>query len=213
MALQVAGCIEGVVSGQRGTDVEEAWSFPRRNPAGAADRAAELDALAARVARSDKAAFESVYYLLVDELYVYVRSQAGGGDVDDVVATVFLKMWQYARSYRQGSGSYRRWVYGIARNEVRNHWRRQSRTEELREDLQIAEAGPEPSDWSDLKGVVQSNLARLTPEQREVIVLRYYAGKTPPEIAEIMGKREGSIRALQHRALRQLRKAVLRAAT
>ncbi len=48
-------------------------------------------------------------------------------------------------------------------------------------------------------------LLLLTPDQREVIVYRFFAGLTPREIGSLMGKREGSIRALQFRAMETLR--------
>jgi RNA polymerase sigma-70 factor (ECF subfamily) len=58
------------------------------------------------------------------------------------------------------------------------------------------------------EAAIRGALNRLTNDQRDVVTLRYFGGKTHREIAEIMGKGEGSVRALQHRALRQLRKAV-----
>jgi RNA polymerase sigma-70 factor (ECF subfamily) len=192
--------------------VEEALRLPATGNEEAADPAIAVDALAERVARGDRAAFEHIYYMFVDELNVYALSHVGEQfDADDAVTSVFLKMWQYARSYRTSSRSYRRWMYGIARNEVRTLIRSRQETVPLAIDLPD-DRSPVVAADSRQESLLEA-VGRLTPEQREVIVLRYFSGKTTHEIAEIMTKREGSVRALQHRALRTLRKAVPDAAS
>jgi RNA polymerase sigma-70 factor (ECF subfamily) len=79
-------------------------------------------------------------------------------------------------------------------------------------ELQRPDDGAAPELQFD-EAALSAALSRLTAEQRDVIILRYFNGKSHREIAELLGKAEGSIRALQHRALRQLRKAVTNAAT
>ncbi|MCC7089297.1 MAG: RNA polymerase sigma factor, partial [Dehalococcoidia bacterium] len=91
-----------------------------------ADRlqALELDELAARAALGDRAAFERIYNLLVDDLYSYIRGQTRNETVaEDLVANVFLKAWRSAKGYRPSSHTFRRWIFTIARNEVRDYWR------------------------------------------------------------------------------------------
>jgi RNA polymerase sigma-70 factor (ECF subfamily) len=174
----------------------------------------QLDDLASQVSRGVRPAFEQIYFLLIDDLYAYARSHTSDdSSAEDVVATVFLKAWQYGRRYRGGTGSYRRWIFGIARNEVRNFWRAERKSQVLERELETlaveTPAAPEP--MVD-EAALRCALERLTEEQRDVVTLRYFGGKTHREIAEILGKGEGSIRALQHRALRQMRKVVANAA-
>lgn len=192
--------------------MQDAWSY-RSGRAGAA-YSDELDRLAAATANGSRTAFEQIYHLLVDDVYAYARAQCtSDADAEDIVSIVFLKAWQFARHYRVGSGGYRNWIFGIARNQVRNHWRALKNSRRLeqalmtRHDPVAAEPGAN-IDWTALSQA----LANLTSEQREVITLRYLNGRTPAEVALILGKTEGSVRALQHRALQQLRKAVTRAA-
>jgi RNA polymerase sigma-70 factor (ECF subfamily) len=192
-----------------GRPVEPGWTLP--GAALTSTPLERLDELADAVARGQRTAFEEIYLALVDDVYTYARGHCETqADAEDVVATVFLKAWQHARQYRSGSGNYRHWVFGIARNEVRNHWRvlRTARllTQELETAPQDTADDPQPGVLE--PEVVSAALKRLTHEQREVIILRYFNGKSHRAIAEVMGKKEGSIRALQHRALRQLRKAV-----
>ena len=159
-------------------------------------------------------AFEQIYLLLVDDLYGYARSHTSNdSSAEDVVATIFLKAWQYGRRYRAGSESYRRWVFGIARNEVRNHWRSEQRSRVLSQELEKFAIKPAQTTTAEFdEAMLRSALEKLTNDQRDVVTLRYFGGKSHREIAEILGKREGGVRALQHRALRQLRKVVADAA-
>ena len=180
-----------------------------QSDAGRAD-SGQLDELAAQVALGVRAAFEQVYFLLIDDLYAYARSHTSDdSSAEDVVATVFLKAWQYGARYRAGTGSYRRWIFGIARNEVRNVWRAERKSQDLERQLEtFAVEIPGMPELEIDEAAIRGALERLTEEQRDVVTLRYFGGKSHREIAEILGKGEGSVRALQHRALRQMRKSV-----
>ncbi|MCO5203100.1 MAG: RNA polymerase sigma factor [Chloroflexi bacterium] len=177
-----------------------------------ADRlqALELDELAARAALGDRAAFERIYNLLVDDLYSYIRGQTRNETVaEDLVANVFLKAWRSAKGYRPSSHTFRRWIFTIARNEVRDYWRASQRTLPMVEFEISDERQPEPeSDPAEVRRLVQQALATLTEEQRQVVVLRYFSNKSHEDIATILGKREGAVRAQLMRALRQMRKVM-----
>ncbi|MBA4180038.1 MAG: hypothetical protein C0506_05560 [Anaerolinea sp.] len=175
---------------------------------------AALDRLAARVAGGDSAAFEQLYVLLVDDLYMYVRGQCHNETVaEDIVANVFLKAWRSAAGYHAGSDRFRRWIFTIARNEVRDYWRASQRTlpilqMDVLDEAEAAEPGLSP----EVRAQVERAMKILTDDQRQVVVLRYFNNKSHEEIARIMGKREGAVRALLLRALRHMRKVMLDAA-
>ncbi|HMO53626.1 MAG TPA: RNA polymerase sigma factor [Tepidiformaceae bacterium] len=189
--------------------MQESLSFPQAKHAGP-HRAAELDTLALRAAQGDRAAFEAIYNAMVDELHAYVRGQCRNDTVaEDIVANVFLKAWRSAKSYRPGSRTFQSWMFTIARNEVRDYWRSSQRTLPML-DLDITDDG-EPSQQVDPKQageILRRAMQGLTDDQRQVVVLRYFGNKTHEEIATIMGKREGAVRALLTRALRQMRKVM-----
>ncbi len=196
--------------------MEQIWAFG--NAETWPDEAASLDAFAEAAANGDRIAFEGIYRMQVDDIYAYARAHAlSDADAEDIVATVFLKAWQRARQYRQGSRNYRRWLFGIARNEVRNHWRERRAARALEAELELDAAARDSLANGAVNGVdlpaLRKAMGRLTPDQRDVITLRYFGEMTPQEIAAILGKAEGSIRALQFRALRRLRKAVSNAST
>lgn len=177
----------------------------------AAEReAAALDHLAARAADGDRAAFEQIYNTLSDELYSYVRGQCQNETVaEDLLANVFLKAWRSARRYRSGSDHFRRWIFAIARNEVRDYWRSNRRTFPFGELELSDDSGAEPErDPEEARRRVRLAMECLTESQRQVVVLRYFSNMSHEEIAMIMGKREGAVRALLLRALRRMRKVM-----
>ena len=174
------------------------------------DEPALLDALAKRAAHGDKAAFEQIYLALVDDLYLYVRGQCRDGNTaEDLVANVFLNAWRSAKAYRGGSRQFRRWIFTIARNEVRDHWRANQHTLPMLDmDFGDDTAPAEAIDPAQARETVERALSVLTDDQREVVVLRYFNNKSHREIALILGKREGAVRALLLRALRHMRKVM-----
>lgn len=169
-----------------------------------------FDTLAQRVAQGDKVAFEQIFERTSGELYRFARSLSGNHAVaEDIVAATYLRAWQSARSYRAGTNNYRRWLLAIARNQIYDHSRANNETVPLSE---MDFAAPEVSDRERTASEVRSELDRLlatiTPDQREVVVLRYIDNKSHEEIGRLLGKREGAVRAQLLRALRHMRTAV-----
>jgi RNA polymerase sigma-70 factor (ECF subfamily) len=186
-------------------------SFTLGQASEAESRHAELlDGLAAESAGGDRSAFEQIYNQTVDDIFGYVRGQCRNDTVaEDLVANVYLKAWRSARLYRRGSNSYRRWLFAIARNELRDHWRTNQPTVPFL-DLDVPDDNHTESraDPAEARREVARVLAMLTEEQRQVVVLRFFNNKSHEEIAAIMGKRQGAVRALLLRALRHMRKVM-----
>lgn len=188
--------------------MEQSLSLAARAPAPSGRDGAALDLLAQRAAEGDAAAFEQIYNILADELYSYICGQCHNQSAaEDILANVFLKSWRSIRGYHAGSDRFRRWIFAIARNEVRDYWRTSKRTMPMF-DLDVTDdSEPESeADPEDARRQVAQAMAILTEDQRQVVVLRYFSNKSHEEIAGIMGKREGAVRALLLRALRRMRK-------
>ena len=192
--------------------MQETWPLAAPAVDASLRDAAALDILAQRAATGDTAAFEQIYNLLADELYSYVCAQCRDETVaEDILANVFLKAWRSAHRYRAGSDRFRRWIFAIARNEVRDHWRSSQRTFpifdiDISDDTEPSGSGRDPEE---ARREVTRAMSILTEEQRQVVVLRYFSNKSHEEIAGIMGKREGAVRALLLRALRRMRKVMI----
>ncbi len=97
----------------------------------------------------------------------------------------------------------------MARNQVIDHFRSQRPTSDL-EGIEVAEPA-EAEDRvlaAELRGRLRQALDRLTPDHREVLVLRFLMEKSAAEIGQIMNRKEVTVRGLQMRALRALRKEI-----
>jgi RNA polymerase sigma-70 factor (ECF subfamily) len=169
----------------------------------------DLDALVTRAAAGDPDALHGIYVELAPRLHrfvlVRVRERA---DADDLVQRVFLKMIEALPRYEQRGIPFAAWAFRLARNSVID-FERTRRSHEpldaLTERPADAAGPPELAELEAERTAVRSALATLTPDQQDVIAYRFFAGLTPAEIGALMGRREGSIRALQFRALKALR--------
>ena len=131
----------------------------------------------------------------------YLRGQ-GVPDPDDVLSEVFL---QVARSLPRFTGTdeeVRPWVFAIARNRVIDAHRRRAARPAVSATPVPEQVAPEREGPIDPELVAA--LGRLTPEQREVVVLRFVADLPVEEVASLTGRTEGAVKSMQHRALTQL---------
>jgi RNA polymerase sigma-70 factor, ECF subfamily len=174
------------------------------------DDAAALDAVAALAARGDDSAFEQIYLALVDDLYTYAYGRCRDTTAaEDIVVNVFCRAWRSVSSYDAGSRQFRRWLYSLARSEVREY----RRVTQSKVQMSDGDSATNLADWQALDfGFAGAAVARalgvLTDQQRQVVVLRYFNDKSHREIAQLLGKREGAVRVTLLRALRGLRKAL-----
>ena len=166
--------------------------------------------LALRAGKGDAAAFGALYDRYVEAVYRYVFYRVrNDADAEDLVSDVFMRALRAIPRY-EPRVAFLAWLYRIARNAVIDRARR-SRTQISFEDAlahpgvdQVVEPDATILALSD-KEAVRAALAKLTPLQQEVIVLRFVEGYSTHEIADLVGKREGTVRGIQFRALEALR--------
>jgi RNA polymerase sigma-70 factor, ECF subfamily len=180
---------------------------PPVSPGGAGD---EDRSLALRAGKGDAAAFGVLYDRYVEAVYRYVYYRVrNDADAEDLVSDVFTRALRAIPRY-EPRVAFLAWLYRIARNAVIDRSRR-ARTQISFEDAlahpdadQIVDPERTILALSD-KDAVRAALERLTPLQQEVIVLRFVEGLDTQEIAAVVGKREGTVRGIQFRALEALR--------
>jgi len=166
--------------------------------------------LALRAGKGDAAAFGALYDRYVGAVYRYVFYRVrNDADAEDLVSDVFMRALRAIPRY-EPRVAFLAWLYRIARNAVIDRARR-SRVQISFEDAlahpnvdQVVEPDATILALSD-KEAVRGALAKLTPLQQEVIVLRFVEGYSTLEIANLVGKREGTVRGIQFRALEALR--------
>jgi RNA polymerase sigma-70 factor (ECF subfamily) len=171
---------------------------------------AELDHIR-RAQAGDPRAFE----LLVDEYqgvlyHLALRMTGNSEDARDLTQNVFLKVWRnlgrYDASYRFYS-----WIYRIALNESLNFVQRRKRHDEL--DERIPADTPTPAagaQAADRERLIQEAMQDLTPEYRQVIVLRHFQNLSYEEIAQMIGIPEKTVKSRLFTARQRLGVALTR---
>jgi RNA polymerase sigma-70 factor (ECF subfamily) len=175
------------------------------------ERAAKrLVSRAVRLAQQgDRDALAFLYARYSEDIYAYVRSIVHDHHAaEDLSQHVFAKLMSVIGSYQEREVPFLAWVLRVARNVAIDHIRQQR----LVPVEEIRTAEPSGGDLrragrvDDLKGA----LATLPRAQREVLILRHFAGLSPTEIALRTGRTEGSIHGLHHRGRRALSAELIR---
>jgi RNA polymerase sigma-70 factor (ECF subfamily) len=166
--------------------------------------------LVARLQAYDEAAIRQVYRLYADSIYRYAFYQSGDPELaEDVAGEVFVRMMESIGTYAYRGRPISAWLYRTARNLIIDHQRRRNRLKPLDEAIESSLISDNPIDLAELQltaNEMYATLNGLTDEQRQVIVLKFLENLDNRRIAEIIGKSEGSVKSLQHRALRSLRR-------
>jgi RNA polymerase sigma-70 factor (ECF subfamily) len=145
------------------------------------------------------------YEKLAPAVLGYLRAQRAP-DPEDILGEVFLQVARDLPRFRGDDDALRRWVFSIAHNRLLDARRRQSRRPQLVDRALPEVPMPAPADPVDPDLVAA--LAELTPDQREVVVLRFVADLPLADVARITSRRTGAVKALQHRALEALGRAL-----
>jgi RNA polymerase sigma-70 factor (ECF subfamily) len=169
-------------------------------------------ALIARAQAGDAKAFGMLYERYFGLVFRYLRSRLSDArEAEDLSATVFLRAYQALGRYRERGWRFSAFLYRIARNALADHFRR-SREEVPVEDLRWEASGSKGLDEEVIERESQRRirqaLAALPSDYREVIQLRVILGVPTEEVAHWMGRSEGAVRVLLHRALRALRRRI-----
>jgi RNA polymerase sigma-70 factor (ECF subfamily) len=158
--------------------------------------------------------FEEAFREHFAPVYRFVARRVGAALAEDLAAEVFATAYRRRAAYQPDRGSVRSWLYGIATNVVRGHWRDEQQLLEL--DARVAPESPLGSDQfadaADERVIVASlapriagALAALNREQRDVLLLHAWADLSHEEIAAALGIAQGTARSRLSRARAALR--------
>lgn len=161
---------------------------------------------------NDEQAFAKLYDLYFDKIYRYIVIKIGDRtEAEDMTQQVFLNALKSISSFKWKNVPFSSWLYRIAHNKIVDHLRKKSRQTmtDIEETIVIDNADTHKT--TELKmDIEQLSVAMkgLTSLQREVISLRFTADMPIAQVAKTMGKSEGAVKALQHSAIRALRKTL-----
>ncbi len=171
------------------------------------------EGLVRRAQQHDQQALTQLYEENFDRIYRYVVLKIGDRtEAEDITQQVFLKAIKSISSFRWRGTSFSAWLYRIAHNQIVDYYRKKTKMAAvpLDESLPIS-GGSDPKLEAELNlDIEQVAVAtrRLTKAQQEVISLRFTSEMSIAEVAKIMGKSEGAVKALQHSAIVSLRRVL-----
>lgn len=146
-------------------------------------------------------------------LSFFMRMTGSRSTSEDLVQDVFTRMLRYRKTYRGDGGEFGGWMFTMARNAHTDHIRRTARHDLPPLPEQEPESGtPSAAEAVETKesvDLLRIALQRLSPEKREILVLRRFHFKKFEEVARILGCPVNTAKVRAHRALRELRKIYL----
>ncbi|MGI8423665.1 MAG: sigma-70 family RNA polymerase sigma factor [Chloroflexota bacterium] len=168
--------------------------------------------------KGDAASFGALYERYFDKVYSYLAFKLGNPtDAEDVAEQVFLKALESLGGYKWTGVPFQAWLFRIAHNMMVDALRRRSRRPS--EPLERASELSDERRAADPEAMLAEKLSRegllvavegLTELQRQVISLKFAGGLSNAEVARLMGKSEGAVKALQHAALASLQRLLVR---
>jgi RNA polymerase sigma-70 factor, ECF subfamily len=161
----------------------------------------------ARAKEGDRDAMRYLYVSYSHNIYGYVRSIVHDEhEAEDVTQHVFAKLMTTLVKYDDRGVPFFAWLLRFARNVAIDHLRanRLTPTETV-----LDPDATSPADL-DQAETVRAALSSLSEEQREVVILRHVVGLTPGDIADRLGRTEGSVHGLHHRGRRALQRELQR---
>ncbi len=168
-----------------------------------------------QIANGDRDGFHRFHRRLAGLVYsVVYQVLRDPQDAEDVSQEVFLNVWKKARLYHEGKGEPLTWLSSLARNRAIDRLRAKERRSRLRDAVQnepaFAAADPVPdagqaASTNERGGIVRSAVMQLTPEQRQVIEMAYFADLSQSQIARQIDVPLGTVKARMRRGLGKLR--------
>ena len=181
--------------------------------AGKGETTADVRRLVERAQRGDRRALEELYLMHFDRIYSYLQLSVGNRhDAEDLTNQTFVKMLESIERFEWRKVPISAWLFRIAHNLAMDHFRAGRR-------WQPEENVPEPADSAErsaeeaaMQAIGRRSMLDLiddlSDDQRQVLTLKFVFDFSNGDIATILGKTEGAVKSLQHRALASLQRQV-----
>ena len=181
--------------------------------ADATSSTADVRLLVERAQQGDREALEELYLMHFDRIYSYLHMSVGNRhDAEDLTTQTFMKMLESIKRFRWRSAPFSAWLFRIAHNLAMDHFRASRRwqpEEEVPEPAGDAEPSAEAVALQTIgRESMLQLIENLSQEQKQVLTLKFVFNLPNAEVATILGKSEGAIKSLQHRALVSLKKQI-----
>ena len=174
-----------------------------------------MEQLIARAQAGDRDALEELYLEHFDRIYSYLHMTVGNRhDAEDLTTQTFLKMLESIGKFRRGTAPFSAWLFRIAHNLAMDHFRTTKRWQPEEEVPEPEGAEASSAEDEALQSIGRRSMLELienlSHDQQQVLTLKFVFNFSNGEAATILGKTEGAVKSLQHRALTSLQKQVAR---
>lgn len=167
--------------------------------------------LVKKAQKGDSKAFGNLYDKYLPSIYRFIILKIGNrADAEDLSHQVFLNAWQGIHNYEFQGFPFSSWLYRIANNSVIDFWRTKKNPlnietipeDSLKDDPRMDLALDKKMDIETIKKAI----SKLEGDQQDIVIMKFVNELSNKEIAQILNKTEGTIRVIQHRALKQIKK-------
>jgi RNA polymerase sigma-70 factor, ECF subfamily len=168
--------------------------------------------LISRVQSGEAEYFGELYESYARRIFVFIYYKTHHRETaEDLTSKTFMKALEKISTFDSDKGSFNSWIYQIARNLVCDHYRSLKFTKDIEDvwDLSSSEDIARDIGNKDQLEEVRVGLQKLSPSQREIIILRVWEGLSYAEIAEAVGKSEAACKMDFGRGVKSLKKEIL----
>ena len=152
--------------------------------------------------------WDAIYWEQMPRIYNFFLYRVCDTAVaEDLTASTFERAWRYRDRYRHDLANFSTWLFTIARNVAKNHFRQRHVETPLDDILHLADRVSLEETWQQRNDLAQLSrlIGRLDERERDIISLRYGAELTNRAIAQITGLSESNVGTILHRAIQRLR--------
>lgn len=172
------------------------------------------ESLVAGLKARDNSAIQYAVETYAPKLYRYAIYQLGDHPAaEDIAAETVARMLEKIGQYRNSGAPFQAWLFSIARNLIRDSYRRKKNTEVISLDASMESDEIKSLGATDerIDGMAQRDelvriMSSLSEEQRQILTLRIVEGWQPQEIAILLGRSIDSVKSLQYRALQAMKR-------
>jgi len=171
----------------------------------------DVRALVERAKRGDREAFEELYLLHFDRIYSYLQLSVGNKhDAEDLTNQTFVKMIESIDRFEWRKVPISAWLFRIAHNLAMDHFRSRRRWQSEEEPPEPPGSEERSAEDEAFRAIGQQSMfeliENLSEDQQQVLTLKFAFDFSNAEVGTILGKSEGAVKSLQHRALGSLQR-------
>ena len=168
--------------------------------------------LIAKIKNGETEYFAEIYELFAQKIYAFIFYKTFHRETaEDLTSQTFTRALEKICSFNPRKGNFNSWIYAIARNSVVDFYRTKKDSKNIDDIFDLADPTDIPAEFAQKNDFaeIRAALRKISPRQREIILLRIWEGLKFREIAEVLEKSEAAVKMDFARGLRNLKKEIV----